>query len=371
MHTAKDELLFRGMERALAGRPDEARAALASLTGLLDVEAEPQDLDYQLFASAIARRLDDTRPGPRNPYLHPPPDAGGRQIDLFRLLMAHMPLAATADALANATLVELLGGHDEATLVDVGMGQGRQEARLLRRLAERGALPRRLTLVGVDPSGDSLAQAEVTVADVAREVGAEVVFEAWVAPVERVSGARWARLGGLPRPLVVNAAFSLHHVAEAPGSEGAARDAVLRHLRALEPSGLVLCEPNVDHFLAPPLERFAHAWNHFTHVFQLLDTLPVPREARVAIKRFYGREVDDVVGTVDESARCERHELARTWGDRLRRAGFAPLEALARVSVPVHPALTTRREPGMVGLCWRDELLVAVLGARPAVEARP
>ncbi|MCE9671659.1 GRAS family protein [Myxococcus stipitatus] len=370
MRTQKDELLFQGMAHAVAGRPGAARTALSSLDALLDVEAEPQDLEYQLFASAIARRLDGPRAGARNPYLQPLCVDGARQIDLFRLLMTHLPLASCADALANAVLGGLLAGREEATLLDVGMGQGRQEARLLRGMAARGLLPRRLTVVGVDPSAESLAQAEATVNDVARELGATLRFERVVAPVEALSGATWAWLATLPRPLVVNAAFSLHHVAEAPGSGGEARDAVLRHLRAVEPAGLVLCEPDVDHFRAEPLARFANAWNHFTHVFHLLDTLPVPEDERAAIKRFYGREVDDVVGTVDESARCERHERARTWQRRLRRAGFAPLEALERVAVPLHPALGARREPGLVGLSWRDEPLVAVLGARPS-EARP
>jgi hypothetical protein len=33
------------------------------------------------------------------------------------------------------------------------------------------------------------------------------------------------------------------------------------------------------------------------------------------------REVDDIVGTVAESARCERHETAVSWWERFKRAG--------------------------------------------------
>jgi hypothetical protein len=371
MRTPKDELLLQGMEHALAGRPGAAAEALCSLHALLDVQGVAEDLHYLLFATALARRLEGWDAGARNPYLHAEPEQGPRQIDLFRLLMTHMPLASTADAVANAVLAGLLRGHDEATLLDVGIGQARQERGLLRELARAGALPRRLTLVGVEPSGASLRQAEATVAEVAREVGASVRFVGLEAPVEGLSDATWAALRGVPRPLVVNGAFALHHVAEAPESGGATRDAVLRRLCALAPTGLVLCEPHVDHHRAPVRERFCNAWNHFTRVFALLDSLDVPREERMAIKRFFGREVDDIVGTVDESARCERHETASSWLERLRRAGFVPLEALERVRpTAVHPAVTLRRERGCVGICHQNDMLVAVLGARPAETGR-
>ncbi|ATB27674.1 GRAS family protein [Melittangium boletus] len=79
------------------------------------------------------------------------------------------------------------------------------------------------------------------------------------------------------------------------------------------------------------------------------------REDRAAIKRFFGREVDDIVGTVDESARCERHETALSWQERLRRAGFVPLEALERARPQaVHPAVSLRRERGCVGITYRE-----------------
>ncbi|QSQ21981.1 GAI protein2C [Pyxidicoccus parkwayensis] len=366
MRTPKDTLLLRSLEHSLAGRPAEAAQALFSLHALLDVHEEPEDLHYLLFARALSRRLEGSGAVTRNPYLDSEQEQEARQIDLFRLLMTHMPLASAADAVANALLVGLLRGHSEATLLDVGIGQARQDCGLLRELAKAGALPKRLTLVGVDPSGASLGQAEGAVAEVAREVGVAVRFVGLETPVESLADATWAALRGVPRPLVVNAAFALHHVAETPDSGGAARDRVLRRLRALEPTGLVLCEPNVDHHRAPVRERFRNAWNHFTRIFELLDTLDVPKQERAAIKRFFGREVDDVVGTVDESARCERHETAQSWLDRLRRAGFEPLETLARVRPSdVHPAVTLRREPGFVGISYRDDTLVAVLGARP------
>jgi SAM-dependent methyltransferase len=363
MRTRKDALLHQGLEHALANRPAESAWALSALHALLDVRTVPEDLHYLLFATAISRRFAGATSANSSPW---PDDGGARQIDLFQRVMTHLPLASTADAVANTVLGGLLRGHEEATLLDVGIGQGRQVRGLLRLLAREGALPSRLTVVGVDPCAASLGVAEASVAEAAREVGATVRFMGWVSPVESLPEATWAALREVPRPLVVNAAFTLHHVAEAPGGTGEARDAVLRRLRVLRPEALVLCEPHVDHHRAPVRERFLNAWNHFTRVLGMLDTLEVPREERVAIRRFFGREIEDVVGTVDEAARSARHELAASWMERLRRAGFEPLEGLEQVRPEVtHPAVGLRAERGCVGICHGGDMLMAVLAVRP------
>jgi hypothetical protein len=368
MRTPKDELLLQTLEHTLSARTAKAVEALAALYRLLDVERVPEDENYAVFAAALSRRLEGA-PSVPHPYRASEVDGGAPQIDLFRQLMKHLPLASTADAVANALLAGFLQGRAEATLLDVGIGQGRQVCNLLRALARENALPRRLTVVGVDPGGVALREANEAVRATAREVGLALEFVALESPVEALDARMWAELRAVPRPLVVNAAFALHHVAEGTGA-GEARDVVLSRLAALGPVGLVLCEPHVDHHRAPVRERLANAWRHFSRVFQLLDTLEVSGEERRAIKRFFGREVDDIVGTVDESTRCERHELATAWWERLKRAGFMPRGGLEAVRPEgVHPAVGLRAEGGTVGITFRDEVLVAVLAAVPREDA--
>ncbi|RZM11154.1 MAG: GAI protein2C, partial [Pedobacter sp.] len=94
--------------------------------------------------------------------------------------------------------------------------------------------------------------------------------------------------------------------------------------------------------------------------------LEIPGAERRAIKRFFGREVDDIVGTVNESERCERHEPALAWWERLQRAGFAPRGGLAAVCPDdVHPAVGLCVEEGTVGITFRGDVLVSVLAAVP------
>ncbi|CAM3459401.1 GRAS family protein [Corallococcus sp. ZKHCc1 1396] len=365
MRTPKDELLLQAMDHALSARAMEAVETLAALYRLLDVERVPEDENYGVFATALTRRLEGAS-GALHPYRASEVDGGARQIDLFRQLMKHLPLASAADAVANTLLAGFLRGHDEATLLDVGIGQGRQECNLLRALAKAGALPRHLAVVGVDPSGASLREAQGAVTAVAEEVGLSLEFAGLESPVEDLDAAVWSALRGVRRPLVVNAAFALHHVVDGPAGAREPRDTVLGRLASLGPVGVVLCEPNVDHHRAPARERLANAWQHFSRVFQLLDTLEVPKEERRAIKRFFGREVDDIVGMVNESERCERHETALVWWERLRKAGFMPRRGMDAVCPPgVHPAVALRAEEGTVGIAFRDEVLVAVLAAVP------
>jgi hypothetical protein len=365
MRTPQDELMHQAMDHALSGRTVEAVEALAALYRLLDVERVAEDENRAVFATALSRRLEGAT-GALHPYRASEVDGGAPQIDLFRRLMKHLPLASAADAVANALLAGFLKGHEEATLLDVGIGQGRQECGLLRMLAKAGALPRHLTVVGVEPSGESLAEARSAVLEVAREVGLSLEFVKLEAPVEELDAATWAALRAVKRPLVVNAAFALHHVAEDASSGTEARDAVLARLAALGPVGLVLCEPHVDHHRTPPRERLVNAWHHFSRVFQLLDTLELPKAERRALKRFFGREVDDIVGTVNEGERCERHEPAPAWWERLHRAGFRPKGGLGSVCPGgVHPAVGLRAEGGTVGITFREDVLVSVLCAVP------
>ena len=369
MRTPKDELLLEAMDHALSARTLATVDALARLYRMLDVERVAEDENYAVFATALSRRLEGA-PGALHPYRASDVDGGAPQIDLFRQLMKHLPLASAADAVANTLLAGFLRGHAEATLLDVGIGQGRQECNLLRALAKAGALPRHLSVVGVDPSGNSLCEARCALMGVAQEVGLSLEFEAVESPVEDVAPATWARWRGVRRPLVVNAAFALHHVAEGVPGEGEARDRVLARVASLEPVGVVLCEPNVDHHRAPARERLVNAWHHFSRVFRLLDTLEVPGDERRAMKRFFGREVDDIVGTVNEAERCERHETATSWWERLERAGFTPGGAMEAVRPSgLHPAVGLRAEGGTVGITFRDDVLVAVLAAVPKERA--
>ncbi|HEX8434888.1 GRAS family protein [Archangium sp.] len=356
MRTEKFSLLTRALEQVVEGQPSEARRSLAELTKRLDVESVAEDMQYVLFAAALARRLGDGDAQQLNLYLK---RFELPQISLFNLLAQRLPLASLAGSIANDCLCDLFAGHEEATLIDVGLGTGRQEVALLRRLKERGVALRRLTVVGVEPDTDSLHRAETDLTAAARELDLDLRFRGIPRVIEALGADDWRWLRDGPGPRVVHSAFALHHMA----GDLDQRQVLFERFRELEPTAVVLIEPNSDHFTNSLAQRFHNAWRHLFFIFGLVDELQLPVQERNAIKRFFGRELEDILGAVDDSRRFERHERKETWLERLRRAGFSTARRLEGSWSSPHPAMVVHPEPGHVGLCYREETVVAVIRA--------
>ncbi|WP_224247720.1 GRAS family protein [Hyalangium gracile] len=362
MDSPKFELLTQGLEEVIEGRSDDARKTLASLRGRLDVDAFPEDMQYLIFAAALSRRLFGNTAEEFNLYLRRYEHA---QINLFSLLASRLPLVPMAGSIANELIAGLVRGQDTFTLLDVGIGTGRQEVALLNSLAAANALPRQLTIVGVEPGEDSLRVAEDSLTATARGLGVGLRFIGIPRTAETLGEEHWALLNDLPGPRVVNAAFAMHHIAWRPEGEDL-RDVFFRRLRQWSPTGVVLCEPNSNHHRASVRERFHNCWRHFYFTFQLLEELDIPRQEKNTIKVFFAREVDDIVSTLDEQQRSERHENVSAWLERLARSGFRLEEELSRPWAATHPAINIRPQRGYVGLEYREETIVAVICATGA-----
>jgi GRAS domain family protein len=355
MRSEKFSLLTRALEEVQSGRTSSARRSLGALTRLLDVDVVDEDMQYFIFATALARRLGVGDAQQMNLYLR---RFELPQIALFNLVAQRLPMVQMAGVVANDVLCGLLAKHEEASLIDVGLGTGRQEVALLHALKASGAALRRLTVVGVDPDTDSLRKAEEALAETARELGFTLCFRGLPKVLEALDEDDWGLLRDCPGPRVVHAAFAVHHLAA-----GVDRQEMFHRLRAVEPSALVLVEPSSDHATDSLSQRFHNAWHHFSHNFELVDLLGLPPRERNGIKLFFGREVEDIVGAVDDSQRYERHEHVDTWRERLRRADFSPVEHFEGSWSAPHPAVHIRPGPGYVGLGYKKETLVAVLCA--------
>ncbi|KFE66113.1 hypothetical protein DB31_1178 [Hyalangium minutum] len=360
MNSPKFTLLAQGLEAALAGHQDEARRTFASLHERLDVDSHPEDMQYLIFSAALSRRFGDLPAGELNLYLR---RFELPQIQLFNLLALRLPTVSLAGSIANEQLFGLMRGHEVVTLVDVGIGSGRQEVALLHSMAEANALPRQMTIVGVEPSADSLRGAEDALTMAAQRLGVVLRFIGIPKGAEDLSEEDWAMLGALPGARFMNAAFALHHIAERQTRQNP-RDAFFEQLRRWEPRGVVLCEPNSDHHRAPIRERFHNCWRHFFLTFQLIEELDISRQEKNAMKLFFSREIEDIVGTQEEARRFERHELTELWLGRLERAGFELVDGPVRSGGDAHPAVKPRSRPGCIGLEYQGIPLVCVLTAR-------
>lgn len=339
---------------------EAARAADAGdLTGLdeaLDA-AERLGFDEPLllvcFVAALRTRLGGAPAG--NLYLS---DDETAQIDLFGVLARHLPLLR-ASLLANDTLLPFLAGRRAATVLALGIGRGGQEVDLLSRapgLAE-------LTVVGVDVAADSLTAAGTALRAAAERAGAALEYVPVAAATEDLGPEVWRTVAAGPRPLLVTASFALHHMRDAAGGSDS-RAALFRRLRELEPAAVALCEPDSDHHRVPLRARVANAWHHYGTLFAAIGATEATEVEKAAMKRFFAREIENVVGAADAD-RFERHEPVAVWLDRLAAAGFRPLPPAEPRPAPL-PDFSATALPDRIELAFKGVPLAAVITAVPA-----
>lgn len=341
-----------------------AGAALTALLARLQAHPDPRCTGLVVFASALAERLADANADAANLYLR---RFEVPQIELFNLLGRHVPMVRMATRIANGLLAEAIAGDEHPALVDMGIGTGRQFMALIDELAAAGRLPRAMTVVGIEPAADALAQARSGLEAQAARLGFTLQFHGVASTAEAMDDTAWqqvaAACGSAP---AVNASFALHHIADdAQGRDQ--RNRVLARLRALQPRCLVLAEPDVDHLEPRFFERFRHCFAHFFGVFQVLDALPLRQAERDALKvGFFGREIVDILVT-PEALRTERHECAASWLQRLAATGFA-VQAPDEDTLPPseHPAMGVAARGRRIALTGQGQPLVSVFHAVPA-----
>lgn len=380
------------LARRIHAQEGGAAQALGALMAVLEGHPDPRCVGLYVFAAGLARRLGEATAGSANLYLA---QFEVPQIELFNLLGRALPFVGMATQIANGAIAHAMADQARPTIIDVGIGTGRQCGLLLEQLAAEGSLPRLLTVIGIEPSAWALDAARAHIEQTAAALGAEVSFFGLPHAAEDLGEREWRQVqqACTARPLV-NASFALHHIADgADGADGRdRRGEVLRRLNALDPALLVLAEPDVDHLEGDFLRRFANCWQHFGAVFRTLDRLPLAQRERDAIKvGFFGREIADILGA-PEGQRSERHESAAQWLARLRDAGFdaAPAArcaagmggagvvsvqrqrrhvALHAEGVPVVSIFTATPRPLPVGRVARVVPAANVAPARPVVAA--
>ncbi|HET6229672.1 MAG TPA: GRAS family protein [Longimicrobiaceae bacterium] len=358
MVTKKYGILASVVDEMLAGRDDVARRLLSALVDSFDqAGATPEDVQYYIFASALSRRLAWERSGEINLYLQ---QFQRSQISLFNLVAQHLPTVGLAGRAANDVLAQLLGGRGEITLLDLGIGTGRQETALLRQLAIEGRLPERLNVIAVEPDAGSLAIAEADIQAMAEEIGLPLRFLPVPKLVEDLAPEDWGAFAWTGAPLVVNAAFALHHVRNTETAP--ARDQLFHWLRGIDAEAVVLSEPSSDHLTDDFRQRFLNCWHHFGQTFRLIDSLELPAADAGAMKTFFAREIEDILGNPDER-RYERHQPAEAWVSQLRDAGFTPAPDLSFAAGGDFDGVRMVAREGYVGLDYQEETLVAILCA--------
>lgn len=240
------------------------------------------------------------------------------QIRLFELLIQYFPPVTLSQHCANTMLVDALQHHQRPVLMDIGIGTGRQVVDILTKLGQqKNCAIEELTVVGIECFGDALKTAQETIETVAQKLPFPVRFVSKVAFVERLSETDLRAL--LPNhydALYANASFALHHIQQVD-----ARKAVFQTLKALSVTGFVLTEPNSDHYEPIYSVRFGNCVNHYGTLFRLIDQLPITDTEKTALKLFFSREIDDILG-LPEAVRVEKHFATAQWKALFAETGY-------------------------------------------------
>jgi hypothetical protein len=314
----------------------------------------------RIFASAMREALHDAVRESFNPYLQA---YDVPQIQLYDLLAERVPLIKTARQASNEVLAHHCAGRDRVTLIDIGIGSGTQIASLLEGFGDRA--PRHVTVVGIECQPQSLTRAHQNIRRSCERMQIALDFEPFALRLEDMTRTHWERIARLPSPTLVVASFALHHAQRVEGRE--VRNTTIERLGELGVEALVLTEPDSDHICDDYLIRFEACWRHFGAVFSMLDETQLSEWERNALKvSFFGREISDILGTVD-GRRAERHETAVAWWRRLRRAGLVPAGYgdVNLTPVPRGRGLEVALRGPTLGVEYDGFGIVAVMHARP------
>lgn len=368
---APSQIVLRLIEAAdalEAQDPERARELLQPLV-VSPASSDPLERVGAAFARALDARLRGDLSGAGNLY-----EGGSDPRDMlaaFQVLADATPFIRFGHSAANAAILEEAGGADALHLVDVGIGSGVQWSQLVDRLSAAARRPPAVRLTGIDipvAGADSLARLQaIGQALTARAAAAGVDF-AYTPIVGFVQDLDLpALLEAAPgERLAVNAALALHHVPdETDGRGGSTRDAVLARIRAARPALVTLVEPDVEHNALPFRVRVMESLLHYVNVFHALDATLAghPLERATLEQAFFGREIVNILAG-EGVHRIERHERREAWAARMRRHGFAAVDArrlapALAADVRLDPPFGIEVDAETLTLTWRDLPILA------------
>lgn len=317
-----------------------------------------EEVQTRFFLDALSKRLkgDDARV--ENLYLKPDQ---GQQIKMFNLMAQKFPVVRHAQALVNAIFLDVALQEEHLLIFDVGIGTGQQVANLLERAGQENPPAwKRVTVLGIEPSSESIQMAESRLSKVMDELGLQGELLLMNKTVEQLSTEDWNtlqhKIADTPAKLLLNASFSLHHIKPVNF-----RTDVFKKLKAFNPRVFMIIEPYAD-FITPDLiERFQNAWHHYGLTFQAIDEIDASPEEKSSIKQiFFGREIQDVLA---EQNRTEQFETAEMWIERLQAAGFQ-INALESHRHAIGPMIEEAPRNGYIGLNVQDQPIVAIIRAQ-------
>lgn len=342
---------------------DKTQEAVNVLDNVLG-QLSPQDAINKLCAKFLRERSKQEMPM----YLRDL-DTEDKQINVFDMVLQAVPPVQAVSSMALQKMLKLYSkGLESFTHLNIGIGKGRFEFKLLEELSKLNPerLPRFIRIIGIDidnaslrETGEGIKQIEKTLFPPTTKIEYVPIF----AFAEAITPSVWKNIKTHNTEMLgVISAFTLHHI---PTSEQ--RQDVIDSIAACDPDSFTLLEPDVDHFTPNLSERLINCWNLFGTIFKLVDASGVSQEVGNAIKyKFFGREIEDILSN-DEDKRSEKHEEAPVWANRLKNAGFSlrhlPVDIINTQVNNSDMGIIIDDQQGYVTTAFEDVPLVAIFSA--------
>jgi len=317
--------------------------------------AEGMELDSEKFLcslmlKALDKRLFSDAPN-ENIYLK---NYEISQIELFDILIDKFPFVKFSQQLVNHEIARLISEEEEACIIDIGIGLGTQMVNIIQ-LVKMATGLKKLHIVGIEPGGDTLEIAKSNILSLKEKVDFDIEFTGIHGFAEDID---FKNIPNLTGTVVVNASLALHHIQSA-----AMRTRTLANVKSINPKALMLIEPNVNHYEIDFYTRFKNCYHHFYSIFKVIDRLDIRHNDKNALKQFFGREIEDIIGK-PEADRFEKHEPAIQWITRLKENQYqlnsqllkAPMQTPEGVQMNYHPE-------GFVGFTFENETVLSIIYA--------
>lgn len=283
------------------------------------------------------------------------------QIKLFDLIIKYFPFVNLGQKIVNSLIVDAMINSNKAIVIDVGIGRGIQAIGLLEEIKSRKDLPvEELTIIGVEPFKEALDVADESVRKKATELNTKINFIGFNEFAENIE---IDDLTGCCFPeadvdVFINSSLTLHHI-----QSTSQRNKFFTEMARLKPKAFLLTEPNSNHLETDFYKRFQNSYRHFLHIFRVIDELPVRSEDKNALKLFFGREIEDIIGKKDQN-RFERHEKAVSWIRRLQNTGFSINKHFPYPVIQNNSSILMKHfDDGFLGFNHEDETVLSIIYA--------
>ena len=240
------------------------------------------------------------------------------QIKLFDLIIKHFPFVNLGQKITNSLIADAMISTNKAVLIDVGIGRGIQTVSLLNEIHQRKDIDiEEITVIGIEPFKEAIYETQRSIKTIASTLNIKVDFFGIDTFAENIGSRDLSKyFPDTDFDLFINASLALHHI-QSPSQ----RDVFIAEMAKLKPKAFLLTEPNVNNLESNLYKRFQNSYEHFSHVFQVIDELNIKRKEKNALKLFFGREIEDIIGK-HNGERFECHDKAENWVSRLQKAGF-------------------------------------------------